>query len=253
LHAVLCELVPGGFAAEITVGKAIQALDAITPLGATAVARLELARDLVEEMRTVDDQRRATSARIRRLVAASHSSVVDIYGVGPIVAATVLGDVGDIYRFATRDHFAAYNGTAPVEASSGEHTVYRLSRRGNRQLNHVIHMAALSQIRYPHTVGRSYYDRKLAEGMKHKRALRALKRKISDALYASMITDARNQPRPAAKDPGGQSGNDSVSSAAGSHPDTPALRTSHSRVTTKATTGRPTRQQPKPKRSSRGT
>jgi transposase len=253
LHAVLCELVPGGFAAEITVGKAIQALDAITPLGATAVARLELARDLVEEMRTVDDQRRATSARIRRLVAASHSSVVDIYGVGPIVAATVLGDVGDIYRFPTRDHFAAYNGTAPVEASSGEHTVYRLSRRGNRQLNHVIHMAALSQIRYPHTVGRSYYDRKLAEGMKHKRALRALKRKISDALYASMITDARNQPRPAAKDPGGQSGNDSVSSAAGSHPDTPALRTSHSRVTTKATTGRPTRQQPKPKRSSRDT
>jgi transposase len=168
----------------------------------------------------------------------------------------VLGYVGDIHRFPTRDRFAAYNGTAPIEASSGNHNVHRLSRRGNRQLNHAIHMAALSQIRYPDTIGRAYYDRKIAEGMKHKSALRALKRKISDAIYARLITDAQAEAGKAAKDPGGQSGNDSASSAASSHPETPALRTSHSRVDAQPKTvppppsPNPTPPQPKPSRRS---
>jgi transposase len=104
--------------------------------------------------------------------------------VGPIVAGTVLGYVRDIHRFPTRDHFASYNGTAPIEVSSGDRVVHRLSPRGNRQLNYVIHMAAVSQIRYRATEGRAYYDKKIAEGMSGKCALRALKRKISDALYA---------------------------------------------------------------------
>ena len=245
LHAVLCELVPGGFAKEITAGQATHALAVITPLGASAVARLELAHELLEELRIVDEQRRATKNRITRIVAATKTSVTDIYGVGPIIAATVLGYVGDIHRFPTRDRFAAYNGTAPIEASSGNNNVHRLSRRGNRQLNHAIHMAALSQIRYPDTIGRAYYDRKIAEGMKHKSALRALKRKISDTIYARMITDARAETRHAAKDPGGQSGNDSAASAASSHPEQPALRTSHSRVANNPTTSRPAPQQPR--------
>jgi transposase len=242
--------VPGGFAKEITAGQATHALADITPLGATDAARLELAHELLDELRTVDEQRRTTKNRITRIVAASKTSVTDIYGVGPIIAATVLGYVGDIHRFPTRDRFAAYNGTAPIDVSSGNNNVQRLSRRGNRQLNHAIHMAALSQIRYPQTVGRGYYNRKIAEGMKHKSALRALKRKISDTIYAHLINDAK--PRDD-QDPGGQSGNDTVSSAAGSHPEQPALRTSHSRVTTKPTTARQTRQQPNPKRSSRTT
>lgn len=248
LHAVLCELVPGGFAKEITAGQATQALADITALSATDAARLELAHELLDELRTVDEQRRATKRRITRIVAASKTSVTDIYGVGPIVAATVLGYVGDVRRFPTRDRFAAYNGTAPIDVSSGNNNVQRLSRRGNRQLNHAIHMAALTQIRYPDTVGRTYYDRKIAAGMKHKSALRALKRKISDTIYAHLINDARTEKD---QDPGGQSGNDSASSAASSHPEQPALRTSHSRVTNKPTTDRPTRQQPNPKRSSR--
>ncbi len=248
LHAVLCELVPGGFAKEITAGQATQALAAITPLGATDTARLELAYELLDELRAVAEQRRTTKNRITRIVAASKTSVTDIYGVGPIIAATVLGYVGDVRRFPTRDRFAAYNGTAPIDVSSGSNNVQRLSRRGNRQLNHALHMAALSQIRYPDTIGRRYYDRKIAEGMKHKSALRALKRKISDNIYAHLINDARHAND---EDPGGQSGNDSVSSAAGSHPEQPALRTSHSRVTAKPTTARPSSHQPDLKRSSR--
>ena len=73
-------------------------------------------------------------------VAASGTTVTEVYGVGPFVACAVKGHVGDISRFASRAAFAAYNGTAPVEVSSGEKKIYRLSRRGNRRLNHAIHV-----------------------------------------------------------------------------------------------------------------
>jgi transposase len=121
-----------------------------------------------------------------------------------------------VSRFPGRDHFAACNGTAPIEVSSGGRKVYRLSRRGNRRLNHAIHMAAVTQIRYRHSPGRAYYDKKLAEGKTGKEALRCLKRQISDAIFACLQADAQ---RAAAKGPGGQPGNHSASRAAGSHPE----------------------------------
>jgi Transposase IS116/IS110/IS902 family len=137
--------------------------------------------------------------------------------VGPVVAAAVLGDVRDVSRFPGRDHFAACNGTAPIEVSSGPRKVYRLSRRGNRRLNHAIHMAAVTQVRHWHSQGRAYYDKKLAEGKTPKEALRALKRQVSNAIFACLQADARRAAA-RAKGPGGQQGNDSVASAAGSHP-----------------------------------
>jgi hypothetical protein len=119
-------------------------------------------------------------------------------------------------RFPNRDHFAAYNGTAPIEVSSGGRKVCRLSQRGNRGLNHAIQMVAVTQIRYQHTKGRACYDKKLAEDKTPKEALRCLKRQISDAIFACLQADAR---RAAAKSPGGQPGNHSASRAAGSHPE----------------------------------
>jgi hypothetical protein len=148
----------------------------------------------------------------------SGTTVTEIFGVGPVVAATVIGSVYNVARFATKDRFAAYNGTAPIEASSGNNKIYRLSRRGNRQMNHAIHMAAVTQISHRHTKGRAYYDHKIAEGMSHKSAVRALKRRISDALYARMLADARRIAPEVEEGPGGQSGNDSVASVTGSHP-----------------------------------
>jgi transposase len=142
-----------------------------------------------------------------RSFAASGTTVSQVYGAGPVVTATVIGDVGAISRFPTRDHFAAYNGTAPIEASSGNRTIHRLSRRGNRHLNHAIHMAAVSQISHHNTAGRDYYLRKIDDGMAPKSALRALKRKISDALYARMTADARRATRRLNEGgPGGQRG-----------------------------------------------
>jgi transposase len=110
--------------------------------------------------------------------------------------------------------------TAPPRAgvSSGEKKIYRLSLRGNRRLNHAIHMAAITQIRHTHSDGRACYERKIAEGKTHKEALRCLKRRISDAIYARLRAGARQAAATCAKDPGGQPGNHSGSRAAGSHP-----------------------------------
>jgi transposase len=121
--------------------------------------------DLVADLRRIDEQRRELKRRLAHVVAAAKTTTTEIHGVGPVVAATVLGLVGDITRFPNRDRFAAYHGTAPIEVSSGHHQIYRLSRRGNPQLNHAIHVAAVTQIRNHGTTGRIYYDRKIAEGM----------------------------------------------------------------------------------------
>jgi transposase len=216
LHSVLCDLVPGGITKEMTAGKATRLLEGIEEFSAVDEAREELAYELIEDLRRIDRQQRELKGRLREVVAATGSSTIDIFGVGPVIAAMVLGITADVRRFSTKDRFASFNGSAPVEASSGNATgVYRLSRRGNRQLNHALHMIAVTQIRFPGTEGRAYYEKKRAEGMAGKAALRALKRRISDRLYAAMVADAKK----AEAGPGGQVGSDSVASAAGSHPE----------------------------------
>jgi transposase len=141
---------------------------------------------------------------------------MDLPGVGPVVAARTLADTGDVARFADRNRYASWTGTAPLEASSGEVVRHRLSRAGNRRMNHMIHIAAATQIRLD-TEGRAYYRRKLAAGKSRREAMRCLKRRISDALYRQLRADAR-----AAVDAGprGHSGAPLNSSAAGSHPHT---------------------------------
>jgi transposase len=217
LHQMLCELVPGGVPGEITAGQAARFLDSVTPAGAVDAARWELAAELTEDLRGIDARIGGTRTKAAAAVRAAGTSLTGLFGVGPVIAAAVIGDVRHVSRFGNRDRFAAYNGTAPIEVSSGGRQVYRLSRRGNRRLNHAIHMAAITQIRYRHTKGRAYYDKKLAEGKTPKEALRALKRQISDAIFACLQQDARRAA--AAKSPGGQPGNHSASRAAGSHPD----------------------------------
>jgi transposase len=220
LHAVLCELVPGGVPEEITAAQATRILGSAKPSGAAGQARGELAAELLEDMRRLDAQMRASKKKLAVAVRASGTTLTGLFGVGPVIAATVIGDAADVTRFASRDHFAAYNGTAPIEVSSGNRKIYRLSLRGNRRVNHAIHMAAITQIRHSHSDGRAYYDKKLAEGKTHKEALRSLKRQISNAIYRCLQTDARQAAAAArAKGPGGQPGNDSDSSAAGSHPE----------------------------------
>jgi transposase len=220
LHAVLCELVPGGLSKDITAAQAARVLESAQPSGAVALARCELAAEFLDDLRRIDAQMRGTRQKLTAAVRATGTTTTGIFGVGPVIAAIVIGCVADVSRFASRDHFAAYNGTAPIEVSSGNRKIYRLSRRGNRRLNHAIHMAAITQIRHRHSDGRVYYDRKIAEGKTHKEALRSLKRRVSDVIFARLHADARRVTASARTEgPGGQPGNDSVASAAGSHPE----------------------------------
>jgi transposase len=219
LHAVLCDLVPGGHPKEIYAAQAARILEQASPSGAVALARAELAAEFLADLRHLDDQLRETKKKLAAAVRASRTTLTGVFGVGPVVAGTIIGDIGDVSRFPGPDHFAAYNGTAPVEVSSGNRKVHRLSLRGNRRINHAIHMAAITQLRYKHSPGRAYYDKKTGEGKTHKEALRSLKRRISDAIFARLQADARQAAAAGAKGPGGQPGNDSDSSAAGSHPE----------------------------------
>ena len=149
-----------------------------------------IARELIDDIAVLDVTLAASKKRIATAVAASGTSLCDIYGVGPIGAAQIIGYVGDVGRFGTKAQFASYNGTAPVEVSSGGRTRHRLNLRGNRKLNHAIHIAAVAQFRNQ-SEGRIFYDRKITEGKTHKEAIRALKRRISDRVYNHLVADAR--------------------------------------------------------------
>src|SRR5260221_3463448 len=132
LHAVLCELVPGGVSRRISVGQAADILASIRPSGAVDAARCELAAEFTEDLRGIDARIRETRKKLAIAVRATGTSLTGLFGAGPVTAAVVIGDVRTVSRFASRDHFAAYNGTAPIEVSSGPRKTHRLSRRRTR-------------------------------------------------------------------------------------------------------------------------
>jgi len=190
LHVMISELVPGGITKEITASHAELVLAEVRPTVAIDVARLAMAQELLVDLRRLDGQKAEIKRRITQAVAASKTSVTDVFCVGPIIASLIIAYTGDVRRFGNRHQFAAYNGTAPIEVSSAGRVVHRLSRRGNRPLNYAIHMAAVGQIRHPHSDGRAFYDRKVTEGKTNREALRALKRRVSDAVYHQLLIDA---------------------------------------------------------------
>jgi len=192
LHALLCLLIAGGRSRRLNEQTARAALENVRCSSLVDVERKAIAIDLVADIRRLDDQLDRLKARITRAVETADTTVTDVYGVGPIVAAIILGQTGDITRFRTAGHYARYNATAPIEASSGDHVRHRLNPRGNRQLNHALHVAAVTQIRND-TPGRAYYLRKINEGKSRKEALRALKRRISDVVYRRLVADARRR------------------------------------------------------------
>jgi transposase len=193
LHSLLMELSPGGIAKELNASDAIVLLDRVEPTGAVELARHDQALELLTDTQRLDEQLKTSHKRINTAVAASNTTLTDVFGIGPILACYLIGFTGDIGRFASRDAYAAYNGTAPVERSSGGRVVHRVSRRGNRRLNHALHMVAICQIRHPHSDGRAYFERKVAEGKTKKDAIRSLKRHVSNAVYRKLLEDQRQR------------------------------------------------------------
>jgi hypothetical protein len=140
-------------------------------------------------MERLDAKLKAMKAELKTAVVASGSHLMDIHGIGPAGAARILADVGDVARFPNRAHFASWTGTAPIDASSGQHTHHRLSRAGNRRLNHVLYMAGIVQLRND-TPGRAYYRRRIAEGKTPMEAMRCLRRRLSDVVYRQLAAHA---------------------------------------------------------------
>jgi transposase len=213
LQRLLAELTPGKAKKDITALQAKAILASVRPRDLAGKTRRRLAVEQLAELVAVEKKIKSLTKELKAMVLARGSTLMDLPGVGPVVAARILADVGDVARFADRNRFASWTGTAPLDASSGEQIRHRLSRAGNRKMNHMLHIAAATQVRLD-TEGRAYYRRKLAAGKTRMEAMRCLKRRISDAVFRQLLADAR-----AAEDedvgtgPGGHCGASLTSSA----------------------------------------
>ncbi len=210
LHRLLLELIPGGAKKFLSVTQARKLLASVRPRDLVGKTRRQLAAELITELAMLDKKIKSADKQLTDLLTETGTGLLNLYGIGPSGAARLLGDIGDISRFPTPGHFASWNGTAPIDASSGDHQRHRLSRAGNRRINRVLHIMAIVQLRND-TAGRAYYRRKLADGKTPMETLRCLKRRLSDVVYKQLVRDAKPT---AAASPGGHVGTTLTSSAA---------------------------------------
>ena len=190
IHKLIAELIPAGAKGQLRAHQAADVLAGIEPTDAAGRARKHIAEDLVEDLVAVDRRIRAVNDEIKTAVRASGTRLTTMCGISYVLAAEILGEVGDVRRFATRNHFASFTGTAPVDDSSGDVDRKRLSRRGNRHLNYCLHVVALVHRRHD-PLGKQYYDGKLTDGKGKTLAMRAMKRRVSDVIYKTMLADAQ--------------------------------------------------------------
>jgi transposase len=224
LHQLLMELIPAGAERKLTATKAKALLATVRPRDVAGRTRRQLAVDLVEDLAANDRKLKELDKRLRDAVAATGTTLTDIKGVGVATAATLLGEVGDVRRFPSKHHFATYNGTAPRQFSSGGVDTRRLSRAGNRKLNHALHIIALSHKRYDQ-FGGEYYARKLAAGKGKKGALRCLKRRLSDVVFRTLVNDL------ALREAAGPEGHSGATTKSGAADRSPLISTSEKSLT----------------------
>ncbi len=218
LHQLLLELIPGGAKKDLSAAQAKALLAKVRPRDVVGKARRRVAAELIADLERVYARKKAADKELKELLAATGTTLMDLHGIGPSGAARLLVEVGDITRFPNREHFASWNGTAPIDASSGDQVRHRLSRAGNRQINRTLHIMATVQLRND-TQGRAYFDRRKHDGKTSMEAMRALKRRLSNIVYRTMLDDAvRASAASEVTGPGGQRGSDSDSSATGSQP-----------------------------------
>jgi len=213
LHRLLLELIPGGAKKSLSTAQARSLLATVRPRDIVGRTRRQLAADLITELVSIDKKIKTANGQLTELLAQTGSTLQQLPGIGPSGAARLVGDIADIARFASPGHFASWNGTAPLDVSSGDQRRHRLSRAGNRQINRVLHVMAVTQLRYDGDA-RAYFKRQLAAGKTRAEAMRSLKRHLSNVVYRHMINDAKQ----ARTSPGGHTGATLTSSAAGPIP-----------------------------------
>jgi transposase len=152
--------------------------------------RSELVRRRIAELRRVSNEIAETKARLRKALAESGTTLTEVPGIGPLIAAKILGEVGDVDRIRSQGAFAMMAGTAPLVASSGMSSRHRLNRGGKRKLNFraSLHGTRSVPIR---RADQGYIERRRAEGKTFKEAMRCLKRHLSNVVYRQMISDWR--------------------------------------------------------------
>lgn len=215
IHRDLEVLIPGGAARKLSAAKARELLATVRPRGEVGKLRRRFIADQIRDLERVDGQIAKLDAELAELVDDTPTSLRDIYGVGTITTALILGEVGNVARFRDRNHFASYVGTAPCDRGSAGNPRPSVNPHGNRRLNHAIHVVAVTQVRND-TPARALYARKISEGKTKKEALRVVKRRVSDAIFRQLLLDAER----CGVGPGGQTGATLQSSASGLSPRT---------------------------------
>jgi transposase len=199
LHHLLLELIPGGAKRHLSPMQARALLATVCPRQAAGKAIRRVAAELVGDLERNHARTKAADKELKQLLAETGTTLMQLRGIGPYNAAQLLVEVGDITRFPSRAHFASWTGTAPIDASSGDHIRHRLSRAGNRQINRVLHIMAVVQLRNQ-TEGRAYCDRNKNANKTSMEAMRCLKRRLSDIVYRQMLADAYAPQRRARED-----------------------------------------------------
>ena len=149
LHQLLLELIPGGAKKSLSAAQAKALLARVRPRDAAGQARRRVAAELISDLERIYQRKKAANKELTELLKATATTLTDLNGIGPSGAARLLAEVRDVTRFPDRAHFASWNGTAPIDASSGDQVRHRLSRAGNRQINRVLHIMAVVQLRNP--------------------------------------------------------------------------------------------------------
>jgi transposase len=178
MHRLFPGLVPGGAPVKKSAAQYKKLLATVRPRDPAGQMRRRMAAEELADIDRLDDRLKAMKAELKAAVLATGLHLMGVHGIGPAGAARILADVGDISRFPSRGHFASWTGTAPIDASSGQHIRHRLCRAGNRRINHVLYMAGIVQLRHD-TAGRRYYRRRLADGKTPMEAVRCLRRRCS--------------------------------------------------------------------------
>lgn len=192
IHKHLVVMSPG-YEARVVNVRAKKHLDVLqASLTHDPSTRAGLVRRHIADVKRLSDDIYRVTKEIESKLEELGTSLTSLTGVGPAIAARILGDVGDIRRIRSKAAFAQMTGTAPLPASSGNTTRHRLNRGGNRKLNHALHLIAINRCRLdPET--KAYVARRLAEGKTKREVLRCLKRHLASVIFRQLMADTRSE------------------------------------------------------------
>lgn len=190
IHAFMTLQRPG-YQNSVGVLKAEKSLGTVMRMiRGDASVRAGLIRDSVAEVRRLNRTIKGVEGRLGDLVDRAGSTLHRAPGIGPMLAARILGEVGDPSQLRSAAGFARLSGVAPIPASSGQVVRFRLDRRGNRVLNRSLHMIAVVRCRIDPAT-KTYMAKKRSEGKSGREAMRCLKRHIASDVYRRMQADCR--------------------------------------------------------------